>query len=287
MTSTKLEDLVTLPDRASTADRLFRIVILTHGGCEHFIDEIAQQPQIEVAGVILETVTQPRRNAFEKIRRSVRYDGWIGTLRKMPFLRSRRADAVNPGTTSKSVADAAERNSIPYFTVDNFHKDSSIELLDSFQADLGVIWGTNIVKRSVFAAPRLGSVNLHQGHAPFYRGGPTVFWELMNNESEIGITVHFVEDKVDTGDIVAQMFMPLVYNWSIYGTGFEQFLDEIRSELVSPSVKLMVKAVIAIANGSAERKKQNTSLGRRYRLPTYKEKELLRKQLKQRFAGTK
>ncbi len=81
----------------------------------------------------------------------------------------------------------------------------------------------NIIKESVFSIPRFGSINIHQGLAPIYRGGPTVFWELFNGENEIGITVHFVAPKVDTGDIILQKTLPLEYDFSRYELNFENF----------------------------------------------------------------
>ncbi len=76
--------------------------------------------------------------------------------------------------------------------------------MKSADADLGILYGTNIIKETVFSVPKLGSINIHQGLAPLYRGGPTVFWELFNDEKEVGITVHFVAAKVDTCDITAR-----------------------------------------------------------------------------------
>ena len=265
------------------SDRPFRVVILTHGGCELFIEEIARRHEIKVGAVIVETVTEPKRPLTEKIRRSVKYDGWLATVKKLPIFRSRSTKGESYAGSADSLRSVADSNSIPFFTVENFHLPESIELIRSIDADLGVIWGTNIVKRSVFGLPRLGSINLHQGHAPYYRGGPTVFWELMNNENRVGITVHFVEEKVDTGDIVAQDFVPLDYDKKRYGADIERFLSDFRESLVVPSVELMTKATVSIADGTATRVKQDTSLGKRYRLPTFREKENLRAELKRRF----
>lgn len=268
---------------ADRSDRPFRIVILTHGGCEPFIEEIVRRREIEVGAVIVETATEPKRPLTEKIRRSVKYDGWLATVKKLPIFRSRRTKSEGHSGSADGLRSVAESNSIPFFAVENFHLPKSIELIRSINADLGVIWGTNIVKRSVFGLPRLGSINLHQGHAPYYRGGPTVFWELLNDEDRVGITVHFVEEKVDTGDIVAQDFVPLDYDQKRYGAEFEQFLADFREALVMPSVELMTHAIVSIANGTATRVRQDTSLGKRYRLPTFKEKENLRAELKRRF----
>ena len=149
------------------------------------------------------------------------------------------------------------------------------------QADLGVIYGTNIVRESVFRIPRLGSINLHQGLAPFYRGGPPVFWELYNGEREVGLTVHFVEAKVDTGAILLQEAVPLAYD-DTHGDDFEAFIEAYTARLRARSAELVARAVELIAEGSYDARAQDTTQGKRYRLPTKREKDELRRRLRAR-----
>jgi methionyl-tRNA formyltransferase len=61
-----------------------------------------------------------------------------------------------------------------------------------------------IFRRHVFEHPRLGTINCHAGKLPFYRGRNTLNWALINDEKEFGITVHYVDTGVDTGDIISQ-----------------------------------------------------------------------------------
>jgi methionyl-tRNA formyltransferase len=176
---------------------------------------------------------------------------------------------------------ATELN-IPLFKVENYHSENAINLLKNADADLGILYGTNIIKEQVFSVPKLGSINIHQGLAPLYRGGPTVFWELFNDEKEIGITVHFVAAKVDTGDIILQRKLPLDYDFSRYGLDYESFLRDFRVSLVEPSTRLIAEAVQLIAEGKEQRIEQDTSIGKRYRLPTKAEKSELLRILKKR-----
>jgi methionyl-tRNA formyltransferase len=151
------------------------------------------------------------------------------------------------------------------------------------RSDLGVVYGTNILKESVFAIPRLGSLNLHQGLVPFYRGGPVLFWELFNGEREVGVTVHTVAAKVDAGEIVAQETLPLDYDYEAHGLDFESFIERFREERMRAlSARLVAEAVRMIAEGTARARPQDLSLGRRYRLPTKSEKDELRRRLRRR-----
>ena len=145
------------------------------------------------------------------------------------------------------------------------------------------LYGTNIIRKAVFQIPKLGSINIHQGLAPIYRGGPTVFWELFNDEKEIGITVHFVAPKVDTGDLILQNTLPLEYDFDRYGLDYESFLADFRAILKEPSAQMMFGAIEQIALGEEQRTAQDTSIGKRYRLPTKREKDELLGLLERRF----
>jgi folate-dependent phosphoribosylglycinamide formyltransferase PurN len=263
----------------------FRIVILTHGGAELFLETVSALETVEIAGVFIETDTEPKRGLKQKIERSIRYDGYAATLKK--FAR-KIFGGGNSGETEAMRANqnllekrAAQLN-VPVFKVENYHAGESLKMLREARADLGVLYGTNIVKETVFSIPRLGSINIHQGLAPLYRGGPTVFWELFNGEKEIGITAHFVAPKVDTGDIILQQTLPLEYDFSRYDLDYETFLDDFRARLKEPSARLLTEAVRLIAEGAETRIKQDTSLGKRYRLPLKSEKDELLRILKKR-----
>ncbi len=268
-------------------NKKFRVIVLTHGGAKELLQELSVIYEIDVVGVFLELETEQKRTIIQKLRRSVRYDGLVPSLLKIPgFISGKRGlskqiSERNAVEQSELVLTASRLN-IPIFEVQNFHLQEAKDQLKSAHADLGIVYGTNIIRESVFSIPRLGCLNLHQGNAPYYRGGPSVFWELMNDEDKIGITIHFVAPKVDTGDIVRQEFVNLSYDHMQYGHNFEAFLADFRSTLIGTSARLMASAVRDIATNCYQLIPQNTSLGKRYRIPTKKEKDLLRKRLKAR-----
>ncbi|HEX5736715.1 MAG TPA: formyltransferase family protein [Blastocatellia bacterium] len=265
-------------------EKKLRVVLLTHGGCEKALERLLALDAVEVAGVFIETDVIRRCGLREKMRRSIRYDGYWATAGKLTaklagFRRSQEAESLEQGRDA--VRKLAEDHNVPVHSVADFHSESSLALLRAAKADLGVVLGTNILKESVFKTPRLGSINLHQGLAPYYRGCPAVFWELFNGEREVGLTVHFVESKVDTGEIILQRVVPLEYDYS-YGMDFDRFINDYRAGLVGRCAQLVADAVKAIAEGTASPRPQDTSLGKRYRLPVKKEKDEMRRRLRQR-----
>jgi len=269
------------------SDTKLRVILLTHGGAELVLERLLALEGVEVAGVFVETDTIPRRALREKLRRSIRYDGWAATAAKLARqLLARRANEdvrAAEGARDALRAAAAARGVAFHFVV-NYHTEDSAALMRAARPDLGIIYGTNIIRESVFRIPCLGSINLHQGLAPFYRGGPPVFWELYNNESEVGLTVHFVETKVDTGAVLVQETVPLAYDYA-HGHDFDSFIAEYTGRLRALSAELVARAVRLIADGTFEARPQDTSLGKRYRLPTKREKDELRRRLRARRRG--
>ena len=261
-----------------------RVMLLTHGGAEQVLQGLIALEEIEVVGVFMETEISRPRSFRETLKRSIRYDGYAATISKVvrKIIGQKSDDDLLPALESRDeLRSIANAQGIPFHLVANYHVQSSIELMRSSRPDLGVIYGTNIVKESVFKIPRLGSINLHQGLAPFYRGGPPVFWELYNDESEVGLTVHFVEAKVDSGAIILQERVPLRYD-TRYRLDYESFLTDFCESLRQRSAHLVVEAVRQIALGTATPHSQDASLGKRYRLPLKAEKNELRRRLRKR-----
>ena len=105
-------------------------------------------------------------------------------------------------------------------------KDKLIDLLD--EADLGILaWWPKILSKDVIARPRLGFVNTHPSLLPFNRGKHYNFWAIVE-EAPFGVTLHKVDARIDSGDIVAQC--QIDYDWtdtgeSLYMKAQEKIVD--------------------------------------------------------------
>ena len=87
--------------------------------------------------------------------------------------------------------------------VERFSDPSAGEALRALGADLGVVWGTPLLKPDLFEVPRLGCVNIHLAALPRYRGaGDVGLSEVLDGLGEVGVTVHRVDAGLDTGAIV-------------------------------------------------------------------------------------
>jgi methionyl-tRNA formyltransferase len=104
-----------------------------------------------------------------------------------------------------------------------------------------------IIHRPLLDLAPKGFVNLHGGKLPNYRGRTVVNWAILNGETEIGLTAHYMDEGIDTGDIILQRTLPI--HWTdTYGEVLQRLVQECPS-LISETVRL-------IANGSAPRQVQ-------------------------------
>lgn len=99
----------------------------------------------------------------------------------------------------------AEKYGIDYFKLKNVNSSQSLEKISSYRCDLLVSMSFNqIFRKQILNISSLGVINCHAGKLPFYRGRNILNWALINDEKEFGITVHFVDEGIDTGDIILQ-----------------------------------------------------------------------------------
>ncbi len=109
------------------------------------------------------------------------------------------------GVVYESVFDFVTQKNIP--AIRGKGKDKKVyEFISSKKADL--IWITDykfIIPKEVIESVRLGAINLHPSLLPKYRGRAPINWAIINGEQKIGLTAHFVDEGVDTGDIIQQV----------------------------------------------------------------------------------
>lgn len=107
---------------------------------------------------------------------------------------------------SSPVKDAAIAKGIPVLQPGNLKDPETLELFRNYNADIYVVVAYGcIIPRSIFAQPRLGTVNLHPSLLPRYRGAAPVQWALLSGETRSGVTVQLIDERLDAGDVVMQM----------------------------------------------------------------------------------
>ena len=123
-------------------------------------------------------------------------------------------------------------------------KNKFIKILKEFNIRLGIVatFG-KIVPKDVIKSIPLGIINLHPSLLPKYRGANPIFWAIRNGEKEFGITVHYLNEKIDAGDIIMQKKIPI--------EDYETIID-CKKKFFREGTILLKKAIDMIANGKAK-----------------------------------
>jgi methionyl-tRNA formyltransferase len=108
----------------------------------------------------------------------------------------------NPDSILK---EKAAESGIPFLIHENINSVEFLKVLGQFDCDIYVSMSFNqIFRKEIIALTPMGIINCHAGKLPFYRGRNVLNWALINDEKDFGVTVHYVDVGVDTGDIIIQ-----------------------------------------------------------------------------------
>lgn len=144
----------------------------------------------------------------------------------------------------------ATQSGIPFLVHPDVNSSDFITQIGPHTCDLFVSMSFNQkFQKNIIQIPPLGMINCHAGKLPFYRGRNILNWVLINDEKEFGITVHHVDEGIDTGDIIRQECFSISDNDN-YSTILERAYQGCAD--------LLVQAIEDIRKGVAKRIAQNS-----------------------------
>jgi len=152
-----------------------------------------------------------------------------------------------------SVQKLAELHGIPVITPDNPNTPEIVEQIRALQPDFFFsFYYREMLKRELLEIPKQGALNMHGSLLPKYRGRVPVNWAIIRGEAETGATLHYMTEKPDNGDIVAQQAVPILPN----DTAHEVF------QKVTVAAEIALNNVLpALLAGTARAEKQDLSKG--------------------------
>lgn len=104
-----------------------------------------------------------------------------------------------------SVKKWALQRNIPVYTTEEINSAAWIEKIRELQPDVMFsFYYRKMIASDILAIPKVGAFNLHGSLLPHYRGRCPVNWVLVKGEKQTGVTLHYMIDKPDAGDIVGQ-----------------------------------------------------------------------------------
>ncbi|WP_077911987.1 methionyl-tRNA formyltransferase, partial [Listeria innocua] len=133
--------------------------------------------------------------------------------------------------TPPPVKKAALELGIPVYQPEKLRTSSELEELISLEADLLVTAAYGqILPNTLLESPKHGAINVHASLLPEYRGGAPVHYALLDGKTETGVTIMYMVEKLDAGDMISQRKIPITEEDNT-GTMFDK-LSKLGAELL-------------------------------------------------------
>jgi len=150
------------------------------------------------------------------------------------------------------------RKALTRFTAaPDIHSPAVLQRVRALAPDLGLVYGAPILKPQLFEIPTFGTLGIHHGKLPEYRGKKTTFWAVLNGEVTAGVTIQLITAGLDRGHIVRAGEVPIA------GKRYGRAAAEVQ-EL---GLRLYMDAVLAVKRGIATLQPQPHGASPLYRQP--------------------
>ncbi len=105
-----------------------------------------------------------------------------------------------------------EVEEIPVLQPISLKDENFLAELRNFQADIFVVVAFRMLPKVVWDMPTKGTFNLHASLLPDYRGSAPINWTIINGDQKSGLSTFFIDDKIDTGEVILQVEMKITEN---------------------------------------------------------------------------
>ncbi len=140
---------------------------------------------------------------------------------------------------------------IPVFQPAKLRDGEVLRLLRELAPDLIVVAAYGkILPPDILTLPPLGCVNIHSSLLPKYRGAAPIQWAILNGETETGVTIMYMAEGLDTGDMIASVTTPI---------DPDETAQELHDRLAELGARLLLEVLPQLEAGTAPRTPQDES----------------------------
>ncbi len=132
----------------------------------------------------------------------------------------------------------------------NLKDEFFLKELKELNANLQVVVAFRMLPKAVWQMPELGTFNLHASLLPQYRGAAPINWAIINNEEKTGVTTFFIDEKIDTGSIIANKEVAIEKN---------ETAETLHDKLMEKGSELVLETLNLIEKGNVNPKPQPES----------------------------
>ncbi len=198
-----------------------KVIILTtsvHGTAGHHLPILYKCRDIDIVMVI---VSQGEiQNRTQRLLKRLRKISKIGILGALNGIRMRRwyGRAKHKYCSIVNSEAFCRDHNIPFRRVPFTNSDETKQLFLQASADVGLSLGSDYISPKIFQVPAHGMLNIHHELLPAYQNAQSIIWELYNGSCVTGYTIHKIDRHIDTGDILLQETVPIVFRHTLADT---------------------------------------------------------------------
>lgn len=129
----------------------------------------------------------------------------------------------------------------------NLKSEEFIDKLQRLNANLQIVVAFRMLPKVVWQLPKYGTFNLHASLLPNYRGAAPIHWAIINGETKTGVTTFFIDENIDTGNIILQKEVAI---------DNDETVGQLHNKLMHIGSKLVVETVSKIQQNKVNTQKQ-------------------------------
>ncbi|MCB0774634.1 MAG: hypothetical protein KJZ58_07930 [Flavobacteriales bacterium] len=196
-----------------------KVLILTSGRkgtAGHHLPLLLDSGCCEVVAVIYSQgqVANKWRHAWRKARKMIR----IGPLGALNGIRMRGWFDVNGELGIKDVQQTCAERGVPFHETAAINTRRTEELFRESGGELGISLGNSYITPGIFNIPRLGMINIHHELLPAFQNAQSIIWQLYHGSDTTGFTIHAIDRRIDTGNILLQRAIPIKFGPTLPAT---------------------------------------------------------------------
>ncbi len=149
-----------------------------------------------------------------------------------------------------AVKQYAVKNNLNVLQPEKLKSEDFIHELENLHADIFVVVAFRMLPKVVWNMPKMGTFNLHGSLLPDYRGAAPINWAVINGETETGVTTFFLNEEIDTGEIILQDRMTI---------GPNETAGEVHDRMMHLGANAVVRTLELLSSGSFITQPQETS----------------------------
>ena len=230
------------------------------------LDKYLREFADSTAGVNIQSVAQGKRSVFQTALDLYKMYGFGYFQWKLRRYVGRKAmgkvvnDLLGSTRTCYSVRAVAKKYNVPVTEAVDVNSDAFLKHLRDLKVELIVsISGTQFYKKPLRDQTPGGIINCHGALLPKYRGLMPSFWTLANGEQRGGVSVHFVDAKLDNGPIVVQ---------KSYRIHAGDTLEDVMARSKDLAAEAIIESVRLIEAGNPPLMPNNESQATSFSMPT-------------------